>query len=94
MTQNVSGTIVPIFMSARPYITAYAFQHLMCWQESWDAGRQVVCTVHYALCTVYCALCTGCYSHEHQIQICIFLFKRIFGTKRQEGNCVMWSCMV
>ena len=21
------------------------FQHLMCWLECWDAGRQVVCTL-------------------------------------------------
>jgi len=48
MTQHVSGTILPIFRSARLYITAYGFQHLRCWQESWDAGRQAVCTVHCA----------------------------------------------
>jgi len=41
----VSGTIVSIFRSAGPYITAYGFQHLMCWLESWGVGRQVVCTV-------------------------------------------------
>ena len=41
MTQRVSGTIVPIFMSARLYTTAYGFQHLKCWQESWDARRRV-----------------------------------------------------
>ena len=28
---------MPIFRSARPYITAYGFQHLMCWMESWEA---------------------------------------------------------
>jgi len=43
--QHVSGTIMPILRSARPYITAYGFQHLMCWLESWEAGRQVVCSV-------------------------------------------------
>jgi len=42
MTQYVSGTIVPIFRSARLYTTAYGFQHLKCWLKSWDAGRQVV----------------------------------------------------
>ena len=46
MTQHVSGTIVPIFRSARLYTTAYGFQHLKCWQESWHAGRLVVCTVY------------------------------------------------
>jgi len=30
LAQHVSGTIMPIFRSARPYITAYGFQHLMC----------------------------------------------------------------
>jgi len=36
---------VLILRSARLYTTAYGFQHLKCWQESWDAVRQVVCTV-------------------------------------------------
>jgi hypothetical protein len=31
---------------ARLYITAYGFQHLMCWLKSRDAGRQVVCAVY------------------------------------------------
>jgi len=44
LTQHVSGTTVPIFRSARPYTTANGFQHLMCWLESYDAWRQVVCT--------------------------------------------------
>jgi len=48
MTQHVSGTIVPIFRSARLYTTAHGFQHLKCWLESWDAGRQVVCTQTYS----------------------------------------------
>jgi len=34
LTQHVSGTIVPIFRSGRPYTTAYGFQHLMCWLET------------------------------------------------------------
>ena len=45
MKQYVLGTIVSIFRSAKLYTTAYGFQHLKCWQESWDARRQVVCTV-------------------------------------------------
>jgi len=45
LAQHVSGTIVPIFRSARPYITAHGFQYLMCWLESWEAGRQFACTV-------------------------------------------------
>jgi len=44
ITQRVSGTIVPIFRSARLYTTAYGFQRLKCWQEPWNAGRQVVFT--------------------------------------------------
>ena len=32
LAQHVSGTIMPIFKSASPYITAYGFQHLMCWK--------------------------------------------------------------
>jgi len=40
LVQHVSGTIMPIFRSARPYITANGFQHLMCCLESWEAGRQ------------------------------------------------------
>ena len=39
VAQQVSGIIVPIFRIAGPYITAYGFQHLMCWLESWKAGR-------------------------------------------------------
>jgi len=27
LAQRVSGTILPIFRSAKPYITAYGFQH-------------------------------------------------------------------
>jgi len=42
MTEYVSGTIVPILRGARLYNTAYGFQHLKCWLESLDAGRQVV----------------------------------------------------
>jgi len=34
-----------IFRSTIPYITAYSFQHLMCWLESWEAGKQAVRTV-------------------------------------------------
>ena len=45
INQHVSGTIVPIFSSARLYTTAYGFQQLKCCLESWDAGRQVVFTV-------------------------------------------------
>jgi len=33
LAHYVSGTIMPIFRSERPYITAYGFQHLMCWLE-------------------------------------------------------------
>ena len=29
LAEHVSGIIMPIFRSARPYITAYGFQHLM-----------------------------------------------------------------
>ena len=48
---------MPIFRSARLYTTAYGFQHLKCWLESWDARRQVVCTVYrligrQVMCTV------------------------------------------
>jgi len=43
--QNISGTIVLIFSSARLYTTAYGFQHYVWWLESWGVGRQVVCTV-------------------------------------------------
>ena len=32
LAQHVLGIIVPIFRSARPYITAYGFQHLSCWK--------------------------------------------------------------
>jgi len=45
LPQHISGTIMPIFRIARPYITAYGFQHVMWWLESWEAGRQVVYTV-------------------------------------------------
>jgi hypothetical protein len=45
LTQHVSGTIMPILRSARPYIAAYFFQHLSCWLEPWGAGKQAVCTV-------------------------------------------------
>jgi len=31
LAQHVSGTIMPIFRSARLYMTAYGFQHLVCW---------------------------------------------------------------
>jgi len=47
MTQYVSGTIVPIFKSARLYTTAYGFHHLMCWLETWAAASRS------------CALCRG-----------------------------------
>jgi len=30
---------MPIFRNARPYITAYGFQHMMCWLVSWEAGK-------------------------------------------------------
>ena len=39
---------MPIFRSARPYITAYGFQQLMCWMVSWEAGKLDVCTVSNA----------------------------------------------
>jgi len=45
LAQHVSGTIVPIFRSEGLYTTAYGFRHLKGWQESWDPGRQVMCTV-------------------------------------------------
>jgi len=32
LAQHVSGTIMPIFRSARLYITAYGFQHLLRWK--------------------------------------------------------------
>jgi len=35
---------VPIFRSAKLYTTAYGFQHLKCWQESW--GRWEAGSVH------------------------------------------------
>ena len=41
LTKHVSGTIMPIFKSARPSIAAYGFQHLMLLTEvlgSRDAG--------------------------------------------------------
>jgi len=41
---------MPIFRSARPYISAYGFQHLMCWLVSWEAGKQAVVTVHLVGC--------------------------------------------
>ena len=44
LAQYVSGIIIAIFRSARPYNTAYGFQHLMCWLVSWDAWKQAVCT--------------------------------------------------
>jgi len=34
LAQHVSGIILPIFRSARPYITANGFQHLMWWLQS------------------------------------------------------------
>jgi len=40
MTQHVSGTIMPIFRSARSYITAYGFQHLMCWLDGVLGSRE------------------------------------------------------
>ena len=53
---------MPIFRSARLYTTAYGFQHWVCWLESWDAGRQVVCTVPVRSAgRVHCA-CTQCRS--------------------------------
>jgi len=45
LAQHVSGIIMPIFRSARPYFTAYGFHHVMCWLVSWGAGKQAVCTV-------------------------------------------------
>jgi len=39
LAQHVSGTIMPIFRIARPYIIANVFEHLMCWLESWEAER-------------------------------------------------------
>jgi len=41
LAQHVLG----IFRSARPYITAYGFQHLVCWLVSWESGKQAVCAV-------------------------------------------------
>jgi len=38
LAQHVSGIIMTIFSSARPYITAYGFLHLMCWLVSWEAS--------------------------------------------------------
>ena len=41
LTQHVSGTIMPIFRSVRPYTAAYGFQHLMLLAgvlRNWDAG--------------------------------------------------------
>jgi hypothetical protein len=46
LAQHVSGIIISIFRSARPYITAYGFQHLMWWLVSWGTGKQAVCTVY------------------------------------------------
>ena len=46
LAQHVSGTIMSFFRSAGPYITAYGFQHLMCWLVSWEASKQALCTVH------------------------------------------------
>jgi len=40
LSQHVSDIIMPIFRSARPYFTAYGFQHLMCWLVSWEAVRE------------------------------------------------------
>ena len=39
---------MPIFMSARMYVTAYGFQHSMFWLEPWEDGKQAVHTVHTA----------------------------------------------
>ena len=35
---------MPIFGIAGTYVIAYGFQHQMCWLESWEAGKQAVCT--------------------------------------------------
>ena len=43
-TQHVSGTTMPIFRSARPYIAAYGFQHLMLLVGA--LGSRVVDIVH------------------------------------------------
>ena len=48
LAQRVSGTITPIFRSARQYITAYGFQHLMCWLVSWGPGSRPCARVHTA----------------------------------------------
>jgi len=42
LTQHVSGIILPIFRSAIPYVTAYGFQHLMCWLVSWRDGLHLL----------------------------------------------------
>ena len=44
LAQYVSGISMPIFGTARPYVIAYGFQHYMCRLESWEAGKQAVCT--------------------------------------------------
>ena len=33
---------MPIFRSARLYLTAYGVQHIICWLVTWGAGMQAV----------------------------------------------------
>jgi len=54
LAQHISGIIMPIFRSARPYMTAYGFQPLMCWLVSWEAGKQAVCSVQRMLFRALC----------------------------------------
>ena len=71
LTQHVSGIIMPIFRSARPCISAYGFQLLMCWVESWEAGRQVVCTVWRLL---FCHSTLSMHGHTN-IRLEVFVFE-------------------
>jgi hypothetical protein len=51
LAQHVSGTIMSIFRSARPYVTAYGFQHLMLLAGilgSREGGCNILHTVHSA----------------------------------------------
>jgi hypothetical protein len=53
ITQHVSGTIVPIFGSARLYATAYGFQHLKCCRLccfSTVGSKNSLYTVHTHCC--------------------------------------------
>ena len=62
---------MPIFRSARLYVTAYGCQHLMCWLVSCETGKQAVLTVHGAhgllpFFTRHCAQCTRPASRLHK----------------------------